>query len=940
MLGVTDAFSQYPKHFIYDNENGLPSNEVYSIVQDLKGFIWIGCDAGLYKFDGVRYIPYKCKTQNSKSVTGLTISASGKLYCFNFQSQIFCLDNDSLIELKCTLPKASINNLTSDVEGNVYVVHEGGILCYNERRKQWKDFFNYSPIQTNEWVAKSVAGSLQKNIPFIYSKGIGKIENNKVKRCYQTDFFQAASSGNFVLENYGNTLWIFSKENGAICCYNDDKLTQITNAKLNKILANRKITQVKSLSDGNLWICTYKGIVRFNTKNNTADLFYHELSFSDCMIDRENNYWFTTLHSGMLRVPNLTFSVWNNFENNRLVKITTDGTHIYFASLNGMIGKLNVLTNGLKTFYTGSNADVQSFDYDLKEQSLYFNINNHLYKLNNNTISDINTHIHALKSYRKINNTRFALSSQGVFINEKKVSYEWARALKYDEQNQTVWIATNNGLQQYQYSNDEWQLAKTFFQNTQILSVDFDEKTPQIFALTFEGKIYLISETNQPTLITKLPENVQAQKLKLYHQKLYVATNKGVWIYDLAKKQWNNLNSLSGLVSENVQDLTILNNTLWIATGKGLQKIPLNENSKTPLAKIYLKNNPLNINNLPLTINYDDVVILNPEVSNYSSNGNFEYAYRINKSDWLKLPASIEQIEIQNLPTGNLNVELKAIDHLGRNSENTITLKGYVDPPYWGTWWFILLALKLISALFFYIFKRRIKNLKQKQQLEIEHIQLENDLRLSRETALKSQMNPHFVFNVMNTIKAYIYKNDKQKASEYLNTFSDLIRTFLSMSNKSLVSLGEELKMLEQYIKMEAMMLNDDFRFRKNIDETIDLQQTKIPSLIVQPFVENAFKHGLHSKTGKKELTLFICKTDENQITLNITDNGIGRQKAKKIKEAEQFSHQSFATTAVEKRIELLNRNEQRVGVVINDLFDEHNEPNGTSVIVTINVYE
>jgi LytS/YehU family sensor histidine kinase len=192
----------------------------------------------------------------------------------------------------------------------------------------------------------------------------------------------------------------------------------------------------------------------------------------------------------------------------------------------------------------------------------------------------------------------------------------------------------------------------------------------------------------------------------------------------------------------------------------------------------------------------------------------------------------------------------------------------------------------------------------------------------------------------MNTIKAYIYKNDKQKASEYLNTFSDLIRTFLSMSNKSLVSLGEELKMLEQYIKMEAMMLNDDFRFRKNIDETIDLQQTKIPSLIVQPFVENAFKHGLHSKTGKKELTLFICKTDENQITLNITDNGIGRQKAKKIKEAEQFSHQSFATTAVEKRIELLNRNEQRVGVVINDLFDEHNEPNGTSVIVTINVYE
>ena len=90
-----NGIAQYPYYSIYNNDNGLPSNEVYSIIQDNKGFIWIGCDAGLFKFDGIRYIPYKCTSQRSKSITGLTLSSSGKLYCNNFQSQIFYIENDS-----------------------------------------------------------------------------------------------------------------------------------------------------------------------------------------------------------------------------------------------------------------------------------------------------------------------------------------------------------------------------------------------------------------------------------------------------------------------------------------------------------------------------------------------------------------------------------------------------------------------------------------------------------------------------------------------------------------------------------------------------------------------------------------------------------------------------------------------------------------------------
>lgn len=942
-LNTFGVFAQYPLHFTYDTENKLPSNEVYSIVQDPKGFIWIGCDAGLFKFDGVRYISYKSNTQKSKSVTGLTISSSGKIYCYNFQSHVFQLDNNSLIELKHIPSDIIINNLVSDEHGNIYVMYTGGILHYNEQQNQWEDFFQYSlddVFSNYNWVAKSVKGSLRKNIAFIYSKGIAEVNSSAgsptgIKQVFQTNLFQPVSPGKFELENYENALWIFSKENEIIYRYADNKIKQITNKKLNELLKGRKINTVKLLSDNNLWICTYKGIVRFNQKNNTADLFYPELSFSDCIIDRENNYWFSTFQTGVLRVPNLNYTVWNkenkSLKNDRLVKIATDSTHIYFASVNGMISEINTLTDQLKTFYTGSDADIQSFDYDFKERSLYFNINNRLHKLNNNLLSKTESNVYAIKSYHKLNKHLFILSSHGVYINEIKVNNSWARELKYNPQAQTVWIATNNGLQQYIHKNNEWDLARVLINEAQILSIDFDEKTQQIFALTFDGNIYSISETNHTTLTARLPETVQANKLKQQQNKLYLATNKGVWIYDLLKKQWNSINALSGLASENVQDLVILNNALWLATGKGLQKIPLNENPEKPLAKIYLKNTN------SFTINYSEALILNPEASIYSSNGKFEYAYRVNHQEWIKLPANIEQIEIRNLPARNIEIELKVIDHLGRNSENTVMLKGYVNPPFWQTWWFVLLIAVLLSGLIFFIFKMRIKRLKQKQQQEIERIQLENDLRLSRETALKSQMNPHFVFNVMNTIKASIYKNDKHNASDYLNRFSDLIRMFLSMSSKPIIAIADEIKMLEQYISMEAMMLGNDFSFRKNIDETIDLQQTKIPSLIIQPFIENAFKHGLHNKTGKKELTFSICKTDANHITIEITDNGIGRQAAQKIKEAEKPGHQSFATTAIEKRIALLNRNQQTVSVTINDLFDEHNQPSGTTVLVKIN---
>lgn len=276
------------------------------------------------------------------------------------------------------------------------------------------------------------------------------------------------------------------------------------------------------------------------------------------------------------------------------------------------------------------------------------------------------------------------------------------------------------------------------------------------------------------------------------------------------------------------------------------------------------------------------------------------------------------------------------INHLGLDSENTIVLSGIIKPPFWKTLWFIVFIGILIIAISYSLYRIRIRKMQRLQRKEIEHINLENELRLSRETALKSQMNPHFVFNVLNSIKAYIYKNDKQKATSYLNDFSDLMRMFLQMSNKPLISLSEEIKMLKLYIGMEAMLLGDDFSFQMNIGDNLDVEQTYMPTLILQPFIENAFKHGLHNKQGNKQLIISFSPSTSDFIEIEITDNGIGRKAAKKIKEAEKFKHESFATSAIQKRVELLNKRHQTVSFMIHDLYDENKQALGTTVKLKI----
>ena len=203
--------------------------------------------------------------------------------------------------------------------------------------------------------------------------------------------------------------------------------------------------------------------------------------------------------------------------------------------------------------------------------------------------------------------------------------------------------------------------------------------------------------------------------------------------------------------------------------------------------------------------------------------------------------------------------------------------------------------------------------------------------------ALQSQMNPHFIFNSINSIQSYILKNEKEEAYNYLAKFSKLIRKVLNNSIEKTISLKEELETLELYVALEQMRFKETFLFVVNIDKHIDLEEYYIPSMLIQPFVENAIWHGLMNKEEQKKGVLkLLFKKEHSLIKIIIEDNGIGREAAEKQKD--KNTHKPLSTLLNEQRIKLLNNIEdfQNLKITTEDLKDNENLVVGTRVIVEL----
>lgn len=261
--------------------------------------------------------------------------------------------------------------------------------------------------------------------------------------------------------------------------------------------------------------------------------------------------------------------------------------------------------------------------------------------------------------------------------------------------------------------------------------------------------------------------------------------------------------------------------------------------------------------------------------------------------------------QIEVLAKENEIVKLKL-----RKNKTTLLISGF--------------ALLLLAGIFFVLYRQyQLKNEKKLLTLE--------------QTMLRSQMNPHFLFNSLNSIKLYIINNEKKNAVHYLNKFSKLVRKILEASSLKEIPLAEELETVDLYMNIENIRFSNEINFSITIDKNLDTHTVKIPSLILQPFLENAIWHGLSPKKGEKNIALNVSTNTDGYIDISITDNGIGRAAAEKIKENKVLKRKSVGISITKERLANFSRDYQNsFNMNIIDLFNKNNTPSGTKIVLHI----
>ncbi|MEN9441444.1 MAG: hypothetical protein RLZ33_1521 [Bacteroidota bacterium] len=944
------TFGQYPNYFSYSIENGGPSNEVYCTFQDKQGYIWIGSDAGLYRFNGARFEQFSSKELTSRAVTGVCQTSSGTIYAYNFNNQLIYIKNGKLSVVKNW--HESINHLTADSKGNVWISSINGLYCFSDKTMKWKEIVDLDNDGKKE-AFKFVYGVQVSSAGTIFFSLNGKIIERSTEKTKVYNLNLESSFEPIFITSSSNRPFVFRMISGTIFEPTKKGYQQANYPEFSKLLIGRKLTNTQEIGN-DIWVSTYSGIVRFNKKTKKAQLLYPQIAFSSVLKDNEGNYWFSTINNGILRMANLNILCWNYQTNpefpDQFSHLIAHDKQVYFTTIDGNIGNFK---NDLTTIQLTPNSlksDIGAVYYDEEENCLLFNKMNSIFRYKDGKITLLNPNTHPVKNFYRIKNHYLLATSQGTFlysipkngfIEEKLVMQGWSRDLIQSPFNEHIFIATNTGLVECSMLNNEFKQLKIYAKNQQILSLC--ENGKELFFLSFNGEVFSLGKNRKPKFLFKMNEQYRVVKMKHKNGKLYLASNLGLLIVDLKTLEKSLITIYDGLSSNNIKDIAFSANTCWLTTGKGMNRLLMSDlNDKNSLGKIVLRQLKVNgkgVNFHDLRqLKFNDNLSLLVDGLSYRSHGNFSFAYRFGKNaEWIKVPNSVDELSIPRLPIGNFILEVKLIDANNNNSKNVLRLTINVSAPFWQRWWFYVLIVFCVGAISFLIFKGRVGQLRKTQEQRLRHLKLENELRLTQQNALKAQMNPHFLFNVLNSIKGFIYENDKKNAARYLSDFSNLVRKVLDMSSLSTVPMNEELETVKLYISLESMLLENDFEFALEVDEAMDLSAFKIPSLLIQPYIENALKHGLRHKKGQKKLYLRVSQV-EDVLKIEIEDNGVGRKASAEINQQQSHNHTSFATKANEKRLELLNfEREGFVGVEMEDLMDENGESAGTKVTIRIN---
>jgi sensor histidine kinase YesM len=298
-------------------------------------------------------------------------------------------------------------------------------------------------------------------------------------------------------------------------------------------------------------------------------------------------------------------------------------------------------------------------------------------------------------------------------------------------------------------------------------------------------------------------------------------------------------------------------------------------------------------------------------------------------------------VDYNKIRPGTYVFKVKAANEVNEWMEEPVELTIIIHPAWYQRTSFNILVILLLAFAIYVVVRQRNKLKNQKREQKRIITELETQMLQLKQKTLQLQMNPHVIFNTLNSIQQYILDNDVENAVSYLSSFSKLMRRILNNSNERYVTLADEIEAVSLYLQLESMRLGNRFSYKIDIAPEVDATNIEIAPLIVQPFVENAIIHGLVPKKDNCVLSIRFSKLSEDKLLCVVEDNGVGRKHSEKMKQERGASHKSYGMSITKRRLETLTKiSNDDFSVEVVDLYDDKGVASGTRVNIIISFYD
>jgi len=953
-------------------KDGLPGSIVYQCLQDRNGFIWFATNQGVSRFDGRTFKNFtKEDGLPDNDILKLYLDSHNDIWFVSFVGIPSVLhDNtitrfESYTSVRSICETASSDSIVfvaidfiSGISGYYKSPNKPGGWSFTPRLRRINEDFDF-PI-----LRGSSPGQLDISFTWLSLNSQQLILQDKdIQKHYtvHSNYHRASLAFGwpqyFCLSSHLDGMFFITVDS---LYYADlrriSPILPLKGLGLDQIVKD-DINYLFSPDDSTLWLCTRsKGMICIKDPliPHHTIIRNFEKSFCTSIIkDQENGYWITTHSEGVYYVPNFSFYSISAFpaladKSVRCIHRLNNGKIAAgFSDGNIMLIHQPRLDASLIPPWAASNKNNRVLDIaSFGPHSLMAGTDAGLYQLTPRGSYKSMIPLCSIKeAYIPSDSAIISACAGGIIIYDRagreKKQVTWVRATCVTglNENQLYW-GSLQGMYSYQ-DGVILELWKKFPALSGVINhIDIAPdsaiwvSTGQGIAILKKDSVFRI--TKEQGLLTNLCKHISFEG-----NTCWVSTDKGIarvdfqWDHGALSYSLSNITEEDGLTANDVNQTVPAGKYIWAATSRGISFFSKDYVSRS------VRNPLINITRLladDSILTLKDTIFLSPkktrlliELSGISlrSGKAISYEYRLTQLDtsWRRITSN--SIEFQSLPFGRYSLEVRAVDRWGIRSSHSNNIFIVHPTPFWETTWFVLLSylfMALSAGAGVYLFHRYRRH---KRDMDYQLKKKMQDLELM---ALRAQMNPHFIFNCLTSIQYHIMRSDTKSASHYLHKFSTLIRQTLQNSTFSMILLKDEIQLLTLYLDLEKLRLGDRMDYRIARSSELDPEHLLIPPMIVQPYIENAIKHGISPLEKTTGILRITFRPAGQYIECIIEDNGPGIGANRELV-APEHEYRSMGTNITRKRIDTINAlNKEKIRISIVDKQQSGSRDNGTLV--------